>query len=292
MSIAAWRKLDAALKSFEREGRAGAAVVARRRRRDGHAGARDAWRSGRSDTDSALARRHSRPAPRRTCATILARGESWAALVHGFAHKNYAPPGRESAPSSAIIAPSPAHDGRVAHGARPARTPPARPCPRRAGAALEPDRARSFCRCSDRSVSTALSTFGPRPRRTPIPTLNSHVDIMNWRSPPFRRRRCRAGQVHHASGAQRRAANDPGEPIGLLTHHRQHDRAAEQFLDRLVRHVAKSEGARWLSLDEVLAEVTISGEVRSQRLVSRAPSGNDNCLITLASSASPIRVVT
>ena len=104
-----------------------------------------------------------------------------------------------------------------------------------------------------------LSAFGPRPRKMPIPMLNAHVDIMNWRARRFAGADVVLEKLVECLEAQRRAANDPGEPIGLLTHHRQHDRAAEQFLDRLVRHVAKSEGARWLSLDEVVTEVSSPG---------------------------------
>ena len=256
MSIAAWRKFDAALKSFKREGRA----------------ARLWWRDDDAELVTPELERLAERAEKygiplslavipvgasKDVRTILTRGEGWAALVHGFAHKNYAPLGEKRA-EFGDHRPLQRMTGELRMGldrlhailpdhARPVLVPPWN----RIAPALLP-RLESI-------GFTGLSTFGPRLRRTPIPILNSHVDIMNWRVRRFAGADVVLERFIELLEAQRRAANDPGEPIGLLTHHRQHDRAAEQFLDRLVRHVAKSEGARWLSLDEVLAEVTSPG---------------------------------
>ena len=261
MSIAAWRKLDAALRSFKREGRA----------------ARLWWRD---DDTEMVTRELERLAERaekygiplslavipvgasKEVRTILVRGNSWTALVHGFAHKNYAPPGEKRA-EFGDHRPLERMKGELRMGLDRLH-------------ALLPDHARAVLVPPWNRITPALlpllgpmgfaglSTLGPRPRKTPIPTLNSHVDIMNWRTRRFAGTDTVLEKFIALLEAQRRAANDPGEPIGLLTHHRQHDRAAEQFLDRLVRHVARSEGARWLSLDEVLAEVSSPGRFEAR----------------------------
>lgn len=86
-----------------------------------------------------------------------------------------------------------------------------------------------------------LSTYNDRPPNDPVARLNTHVDILDWKhkrktgkaafigeeiaydllTDAFRRRRlCTAG-------------TDPGEPVGLLTHHLEHDEACWAFLTDL-----------------------------------------------------------
>ncbi len=253
MSIASWRRLDAALKSFRREGRA----------------ARLWWRDDDAEIVTPqlnrLAERAEAHAIPLTLAvvpagaskelrSVLARGDNWTALVHGFAHKNYAPHSEKRAEFG---------DHR----------PIKRMCDElRMGLdrlqAILPDHGRAVLVPPWNRIApgllprlqpigyVAVSTFGPRPRKAVLPTLNSHVDIMNWRTRRFAGTETVLEKLIGLLEAQARVANDPGEPIGLLTHHRQHDRAAEVFLDRLAVHIDKSDGARWIGFDEALAEVT------------------------------------
>ena len=93
----------------------------------------------------------------------------------------------------------------------------------------------------------ALSAFGRRkpgevPRR-----LNCHVDIVNWRgnrgflgvAPVLDTlvrllKEIRTGPAEHA------------EPVGLLTHHRDHDDAGWRFLDDLASMARDHPGVRWV----------------------------------------------
>ncbi|WP_421880995.1 polysaccharide deacetylase family protein [Pacificispira sp.] len=86
-----------------------------------------------------------------------------------------------------------------------------------------------------------LSTYNDRAPGDPVPRLNTHVDILNWKqkratgraafigedaafdllTDAFRRRRLRA------------EGTDPAEPVGLLTHHLDHDADSWTFLQAL-----------------------------------------------------------
>lgn len=110
---------------------------------------------------------------------------------------------------------------------------------------------------------TGLSTFGPRggttqpaTRDRELTVINSHIDPIAWRHrvdpgpPPFTGLDAAlAAAVGHLR--QRRLGPvDPGEPTGLLTHHRDHHddvwRFIEAFLSRTLAHPA----VRWLGLQE------------------------------------------
>jgi hypothetical protein len=93
---------------------------------------------------------------------------------------------------------------------------------------------------------TALSAFGPRTAAEPAPGLlqiNCHADPIHWRGG---KRFAGAGatlerlQAHLAARREGRA--DPGEPTGILTHHRDLDPVCwaflEELLDRLRTHPA------------------------------------------------------
>jgi hypothetical protein len=96
----------------------------------------------------------------------------------------------------------------------------------------------------------ALSVFGA-PGPSPIPMLNSTVDIMDWRG-------SRGGRDHAALISEiveqlERAFRGEGGPVGLLSHHLVHDETAWAFLDRLFEVTARNGACRWRSVGELLA---------------------------------------
>lgn len=106
-----------------------------------------------------------------------------------------------------------------------------------------------------------LSTFGTRAQAEPQPGLlaiNTHVDILRWRggahfAGPDKVLRQLVGRLREC----RERAADRDEPIGLLTHHRDHDVQAWAFLDRLLRTVRDHPAARWLSVDEAFSRPAV-----------------------------------
>jgi hypothetical protein len=102
-----------------------------------------------------------------------------------------------------------------------------------------------------------LSTFGTRGLPEPEPglvTVNTHIDILRWRG---------GGHFAGADKVLRQLvghmrdridrAGDKDEPIGLLTHHRDHDGQAWAFLDRLLRTTRDHPAACWLSVEQAFA---------------------------------------
>jgi hypothetical protein len=243
---AAWNKLDTALKAARQAGRP----------------ARLWWRdddaemvSPALETLAARAERHRIPlslavipaGASKDLRELFARGGDWAALVHGFAHKNYAPPGEKRAEFGHHRAVSRMRDelcmGLDRLGAL---------LPGHARAVLVPPWNRiapELLPVLPEIGFEALSTFGDVPRRPAIPTLNCHLDIINWRSRRFAGAASLIDKLVSLLELQRQTGAP--DPIGLLTHHRQHDRAAELFLDKLAARLA-TQGVRWLSLEEAL----------------------------------------
>jgi hypothetical protein len=94
-----------------------------------------------------------------------------------------------------------------------------------------------------------LSTFGTRVQATPEPGLvqvNTHLDILRWRggvqfAGPEKVLRQLVGHLRD----RRKRATDKDEPIGLLTHHRDHDPSAWEFLETLLRITGEHPAATW-----------------------------------------------
>lgn len=101
------------------------------------------------------------------------------------------------------------------------------------------------------------SAIGPRRDWHKVAGLcvaNIHVDPITWR-----------GGAHFAGGdkalaaligelrSRRTRAADPDEPLGLLTHHRDHDEATWAFLRDLLQISSTHAAARWLSIAEVFS---------------------------------------
>ncbi len=102
-----------------------------------------------------------------------------------------------------------------------------------------------------------LSTLGPRARLTEsgLTYANVHIDIIDWKGD-----RRFAGEDHALTAARdhlrtrRLDEADAGEPTGLMTHHRVHDRDSCSFVDRFVAFVRDHPGARWFDASDVFFE--------------------------------------
>ena len=83
--------------------------------------------------------------------------------------------------------------------------------------------------------------------------INTHLDVMDWRA--MQGLTCEVADARlaellasRADSARRDAAAGGEEPIGLLTHHLQHDEAAWSLTDRLLAVLANHPAAAWPDL--------------------------------------------
>ena len=101
------------------------------------------------------------------------------------------------------------------------------------------------------------SAIGPRRSWNAAPGLaiaNIHVDPLNWRGGArFAGRGKALRSLIGELQARRTSAADPDEPLGLLTHHRDHDAATWAFLQRLLEITSSHAAARWLTIAEVFS---------------------------------------
>ena len=90
-----------------------------------------------------------------------------------------------------------------------------------------------------------LSTFGAR-KRVPagLVQVNTHVDIMDWNTRAFAGEGAALGFLVAHLKARLAAAADPDEPSGVLSHHLAHDRAAWDFLAKLLARLRAHPAAR------------------------------------------------
>ncbi len=93
-----------------------------------------------------------------------------------------------------------------------------------------------------------LSRFGARGARRGIPEVNTHVDLIAWRSSRAFIGDPAALALLVGQLSDRRRSG--GAPIGLLTHHAVHDAAAWRFLERLFDET-RAAGAAWLSAGQL-----------------------------------------
>jgi hypothetical protein len=100
------------------------------------------------------------------------------------------------------------------------------------------------------------SAYGPRAAMLGAPGIaiaNVHVDPVNWRERRF------AGRAKALSGilgelrARRSGATEAEEPLGLLTHHLDHDAGLWEFLDGLFMLTTRHPAARWIRVEEAFA---------------------------------------
>lgn len=99
----------------------------------------------------------------------------------------------------------------------------------------------------------AWSAFGEVMSEGPPKRLDAHLDLMRW-APPirFRGETRLLGQFLEFC-ARRRRRRDWSQPIGLLTHHLQHDEPAWTFLEKFLAETSSSPAVGWRSLPDLLA---------------------------------------
>jgi hypothetical protein len=73
---------------------------------------------------------------------------------------------------------------------------------------------------------------------------NTRIDIMDWSS---RRGRDHAALVDSLVEQLRKSRETDRHPVGILTHHRDHDETAWRFLDQLFALTARTGAGRWLT---------------------------------------------
>lgn len=94
----------------------------------------------------------------------------------------------------------------------------------------------------------ALSVFG-REEPAPLPLLNTHVDIMDWRGT----RGGRDSDQIFSDILDLLESEQPVPAIGILTHHLVHDEQAWQVIDALFELTASHPACRWLSPQQILS---------------------------------------
>jgi hypothetical protein len=100
----------------------------------------------------------------------------------------------------------------------------------------------------------AVSCFGQPPRDAARYTINCHVDPIDWRGS-----RGFAGVEHTLQPliAQLSAgsAKTPPEPVGILTHHRDHDCGGWRFIEDLLAATCDHPAVEWRSATSIAAEI-------------------------------------
>lgn len=100
---------------------------------------------------------------------------------------------------------------------------------------------------------SGVSAYGPRVAMEEVaglPVANAHVDPMNWRERRFAGTGKALSSVVGELRARRLVACDPGEPIGLLTHHLDHDPEFWTFLEDFLGRTRRHPAARWVGVEE------------------------------------------
>lgn len=111
----------------------------------------------------------------------------------------------------------------------------------------------SLVRFLPRAGISTLSGFGACLPNSPVPQLNVHVDIIDWRGHRgFRGSETIDCMVDHLS-RRRLGLIDMTEATGLLTHHLDHDDACWQFVADLLSLTTAHPAAHWTSAAEELA---------------------------------------
>ncbi|MEX0404226.1 polysaccharide deacetylase family protein [Aquibium sp. LZ166] len=97
---------------------------------------------------------------------------------------------------------------------------------------------------------TALSTWSWEPRGTLLPEINTHVDLMDWTTRQGRPPEWIRGELlRRLSQARARG----GAPIGILSHHLDHDDRAWRTLEGLLRHLTVERGFAFHHADDLAA---------------------------------------
>ena len=168
--------------------------------------------------------------------------------VHGWAHRNHAPPGDKKAelgahrPAATVLAElsraKAVIDRLFPENSVPILVPPWN----RIDWNLVP-------LLSEHGFA-GLSVYG-KAKPAPIRMVNTHVDIVDWQAgKACRDHAALVGQLVEELG--RRLASGSPEPVGILTHHLVHDEAAWAFLGQLFEVTDGQGGCRWRSIGELV----------------------------------------
>jgi len=94
----------------------------------------------------------------------------------------------------------------------------------------------------------ALSVFGAE-KSAPLPLINTHVDVMDWRGT----RGGRDADILVAEVIARLREMHDGQVMGFLTHHLVHDERAWAFIDALLDVTSAHPACQWAHLPDLLA---------------------------------------
>jgi hypothetical protein len=98
---------------------------------------------------------------------------------------------------------------------------------------------------------TAISTFGWRPLAPGVRQLNTHVDLVDWKSTARLREIDEA--IAHLAGALATSREHHGfAPVGVLSHHLRGNGETKRMLDRFFDGTARQSALRWASAGELL----------------------------------------
>jgi len=176
-------------------------------------------------------------------AARLAREATVAVAVHGWSHTNYGgPAGKKQElggerPAETVL--GELHEGfRLLQRLHPAGFLPMLVPPwNRIDAALIP--------ALPTLGFAALSVYGRAKQESPVPLLNTHVDIIDWHG--TRGGRGEAELVAELVTELRDRFAGSDEPIGVLAHHLVHDAAAWKFLSALFAMTSRHPAVLWSS---------------------------------------------
>ncbi len=182
-------------------------------------------------------------------ATRLSDHSGVVVLQHGYRHRNHAPIGE---PAIEVGGPRPVEEvlADMRAGFRQLQS--------LFGERFEPVLAAPWNRIAppvlERLVEAGFrcaSAMGPRAAMSntgDLTIVNAHLDPINWKKRCFAGRdKALAGLIKELSD-RRTGLSDPDEPLGLLTHHLDHDAALWGFLERLVEMTDTHPAAQWLSV--------------------------------------------
>ncbi len=102
-----------------------------------------------------------------------------------------------------------------------------------------------------------LSTFGAQ-RSDVIPTMNTHVDVIDWKG-------SRGGRMTRDLVMEMVALiESTRSPIGILSHHLVHDNNAWHFLEQLFATTSVHAGANWVPINTLLPALSPNPRLPSQ----------------------------
>lgn len=111
-----------------------------------------------------------------------------------------------------------------------------------------------------------LSVFGPRPAPHAAPGLteiNTHLDLLTWKGGARFAGRGKLLRLAAERIADRRLGrSDPGEPLGILTHHLDHDEETWHFLGALLDTLVGHNAVRFCSASDLFETSPATGGSR------------------------------